>query len=48
MQTAAKLANADFLAKAPDAVVTKIRDRAAAADADIERINAQLTALTSR
>ncbi|HEY9481887.1 MAG TPA: valine--tRNA ligase, partial [Micromonosporaceae bacterium] len=48
VQTAAKLANADFLAKAPEAVVTKVRDRSAAADAEIERINAQLTALTSR
>jgi valyl-tRNA synthetase len=48
VQTAAKLANADFLAKAPEAVVTKIRERAAAADAELERINAQLTALTSR
>ncbi len=45
VQTAAKLDNADFLAKAPDAVVAKIRDRAAAADADIARITAQIAAL---
>ena len=45
VQTAAKLGNADFLAKAPDAVVAKIRDRAAAADADIARITAQIAAL---
>jgi valyl-tRNA synthetase len=44
-QTAAKLGNAEFLAKAPDAVVAKIRDRAAAADADIARITAALAAL---
>jgi valyl-tRNA synthetase len=44
-QTAAKLGNQEFLAKAPDAVVAKIRDRAAAADADISRIRAQLAAL---
>jgi valyl-tRNA synthetase len=44
-QTAAKLDNADFLAKAPEAVVAKIRERAAAADADIARITAQLGAL---
>ena len=45
VQTATKLDNADFLAKAPDAVVAKIRDRAAAADADITRITAQIAAL---
>jgi valyl-tRNA synthetase len=44
-QTAAKLANADFLAKAPEPVVAKIRARADAADADIARIAAQLAAL---
>jgi len=47
-QTAAKLANADFLAKAPEHVVGNIRERASAADAEIERINAQLAALRSR
>jgi len=45
-QTEARLANAEFLAKAPEAVVAKIRERAAAADADIARISAQLEALT--
>lgn len=44
-QTAAKLGNTEFLAKAPDAVVAKIRNRATAADADIERITVQLAAL---
>jgi valyl-tRNA synthetase len=47
-QTAAKLGNADFLAKAPEHVVAKIRERATIADAEIERLNAQLAALTSR
>jgi valyl-tRNA synthetase len=42
---AAKLGNTEFLAKAPDAVVAKIRDRAATAEADIARITAQLAAL---
>jgi valyl-tRNA synthetase len=44
-QTAAKLGNADFLAKAPDAVVGKIRDRLSTAQADIARIQDQLAAL---
>jgi valyl-tRNA synthetase len=44
-QTEAKLTNADFLAKAPEAVVAKIRDRRAAAEADIARITALLAAL---
>ncbi|MDT3397802.1 valine--tRNA ligase [Streptomyces sp. B1866] len=44
-QTAAKLANEAFLAKAPDQVVAKIRARREAADADIARITAQLAAL---
>ncbi|MDH6110520.1 valyl-tRNA synthetase [Kitasatospora sp. MAP12-15] len=44
-QTAAKLGNEGFLAKAPDDVVVKIRARQAAAEADIERITAQLAAL---
>ncbi len=43
--TAAKLGNTEFLGKAPDAVVAKIRDRAAAAEADIARITAQIAAL---
>jgi valyl-tRNA synthetase len=44
--TAAKLGNAEFLGKATEAVVAKIRDRAAAAEADIVRIRAQIAALT--
>jgi valyl-tRNA synthetase len=40
-----KLANPSFLAKAPEAVVTKIRDRRQVAEADIERITARLEAL---
>ena len=44
--SAAKLANADFLAKAPEPVVTKIRTRLATADADIERITSQVAALS--
>ncbi|HEY7175400.1 MAG TPA: valine--tRNA ligase, partial [Micromonosporaceae bacterium] len=47
-QTAAKLGNADFLAKAPEHVVAKIRERAMIADAEIERITGQLAALTAR
>jgi valyl-tRNA synthetase len=42
---AAKLGNAGFLAKAPDAVVAKHRDRLAAAEAEIARIEAALAAL---
>jgi len=41
----AKLANRDFTAKAPDQVVSNVRDRAAAAEADIRRLQAQLAAL---
>jgi len=41
----AKLGNESFLAKAPDAVVEKIRTRLAEATADIERTTAQLAAL---
>jgi valyl-tRNA synthetase len=41
----AKLANTDFLAKAPDAVVGKMRQRRAAAEADIARVTGQLDAL---
>ena len=41
----AKLANESFLAKAPDQVVAKVKDRLAAAEADLARINAALAAL---
>ncbi|MGQ0623725.1 MAG: valine--tRNA ligase [Sporichthyaceae bacterium] len=41
----AKLANPEFLAKAPEKVVAKIRDRAAAGQADLDRITAQLADL---
>ena len=41
----AKLGNIDFLAKAPEAVVEKVRARRAAARTDLERIEAQLAAL---
>src|SRR5262249_47456804 len=43
--TAAKLGNADFLAKAPEAVVGKIRDRQRVAHEETERITARLAAL---
>ncbi|CNK01181.1 valyl-tRNA synthetase [Mycobacterium tuberculosis] len=43
--TAAKLNNAEFLAKAPEAVVGKIRDRHRLAQEEIERITARLAAL---
>ncbi len=43
--TAGKLANADFLAKAPEPVVAKIRARLEAAKADLDRLDAQLAAL---
>jgi valyl-tRNA synthetase len=43
--TAAKLENAEFLDKAPEAVVAKVRERLAAAEADLERIDAALAAL---
>ncbi|ACU76119.1 valyl-tRNA synthetase [Catenulispora acidiphila DSM 44928] len=46
-QANAKLGNADFLAKAPDAVVDKIRKRLADAESDIARLGAQLDALPS-
>ncbi len=42
---AGKLGNEAFTAKAPDAVVAKVRDRLAAAEADIERVRAALDAL---
>ena len=44
----AKLANEAFLAKAPDAVVAKIRARQATAEADIARLDAQAAALPSQ
>ena len=44
-QTAAKLGNEAFRAKAPDAVVAKISERHSAARSDIERIDAALAAL---
>jgi valyl-tRNA synthetase len=44
-QTSGKLGNEGFLAKAPEPVVAKIRDRRAAAEADITRLTAQLAAL---
>lgn len=43
--TTAKLANADFLAKAPEAVVDKIRDRQRVATEEADRITARLAAL---
>ncbi|MEU9064445.1 valine--tRNA ligase [Streptomyces sp. NPDC048430] len=44
-QATGKLGNEAFLAKAPDNVVDKIRGRLAKAEADIERITAQLANL---
>ncbi|MDX2672496.1 valine--tRNA ligase [Streptomyces sp. NRRL_ISP-5395] len=44
-QATGKLGNEAFLAKAPDNVVDKIRGRLAKAEADIERIGAQLAGL---
>ncbi|MBX9638907.1 MAG: valine--tRNA ligase, partial [Mycobacteriaceae bacterium] len=43
--TAAKLGNADFLAKAPEAVVDKIRARQLLAQEETDRITAKLAAL---
>jgi valyl-tRNA synthetase len=43
--TSAKLDNADFLAKAPEAVVDKIRARAHVAGDDVDRITSRLAAL---
>jgi valyl-tRNA synthetase len=43
--TADKLGNADFLAKAPEQVVTKIRDRQRLAQEETDRINARLAGL---
>jgi valyl-tRNA synthetase len=44
-QAEGKLGNEAFTAKAPEAVVDKIRGRLAAADADLDRLTAQLAAL---
>ncbi|MCW2899068.1 MAG: valyl-tRNA synthetase, partial [Streptosporangiaceae bacterium] len=44
-QTRRKLGNEAFMAKAPEAVIVKNRDRLAQAEADIDRIEAQLAAL---
>jgi valyl-tRNA synthetase len=44
-QCRAKLDNPAFIGKAPEQVVTKIRDRLAAADTELARINGQLEAL---
>jgi valyl-tRNA synthetase len=44
-QAVAKLGNEQFLAKAPDAVVDKIRGRQAAAEAEIDRIEGQIAGL---
>jgi valyl-tRNA synthetase len=44
-QTAAKLGNEEFLAKAPDAVVDKIRGRQQIAGEEVERITARLAVL---
>ncbi|OKJ55774.1 valine--tRNA ligase [Streptomyces sp. CB02115] len=44
-QATGKLGNEAFLAKAPDNVVDKIRGRLSKAEADIDRIGAQLAAL---
>jgi valyl-tRNA synthetase len=48
LQTAtAKLDNADFVVKAPEPVVAKVRGRLAAAEADIRRLSDLLDALPS-
>ena len=44
-QTGKKLSNESFLAKAPDAVVDKIRERRRIAEEEVERISARLEAL---
>jgi len=44
-QASAKLGNEAFLAKAPEAVVDKIRTRLATAEADLSRIQGQLAGL---
>jgi valyl-tRNA synthetase len=43
--TAAKLSNADFLGKAPEPVVAKIRDRQRVAQEESDRITARLAGL---
>jgi valyl-tRNA synthetase len=43
----AKLGNDAFLAKAPDQVVAKVKERLAAAEADLARIRSALEALPS-
>jgi valyl-tRNA synthetase len=45
-QTTAKLGNEEFLAKAPDAVVDKIRGRQQVAAEEVDRITARLAGLT--
>lgn len=45
-QTTAKLGNEEFLAKAPDAVVDKIRGRQQIAGEEVERITARLAGLS--
>ncbi|MFG1921528.1 valine--tRNA ligase [Cryptosporangium sp. NPDC048952] len=44
-QNSGKLGNEAFLAKAPDAVVAKVRERLTAAEADLARLESQLAAL---
>jgi valyl-tRNA synthetase len=44
-QALVKLENDEFMAKAPDAIKTKIKDRLSSADADIARLSAQLSAM---
>jgi valyl-tRNA synthetase len=46
-QTERKLANPSFVERAPEAVVAKSRDRMAAAQAEIERLEQRLAALAS-
>ncbi|ONM46540.1 valine--tRNA ligase [Nocardia donostiensis] len=46
--TTAKLGNEAFLAKAPEPVVTKIRDRRDVAAAEVERIGARLAELSGK
>ena len=43
--TGKKLANENFLTKAPDAVVNKIRERRAIAEEEVARISARLADL---
>ena len=43
--TGKKLANENFLMKAPDAVVNKIRERRAIAEEEVARISARLAGL---